>query len=513
MSQKGFFSIFPKVTKGLKLALCIKAGIKIAVVVFLAVTAGGCKTTQTLADAAAPPAPQPIAPKPAAPKPAVAGKTLQEKKLAFALQVQDKLKTGALKDALATWDKADEALQSDYDMRVLKTSILLADGQSERAGTELAAMLHEKPSDVSLMVMSAMVEKSKGDSKKQLEMLQKAIKIEPKNAAVNTEMGAYYMIKRNFALAKKYYETAKTTNPNDETALVGYGESCYYTNNLLEARVVFTAVVAKNPKNGQAIANLAKLDFESDNFKKAVDGYAEALKYAPDQYAYWIDYGKALQRYGRPQEAIKAWNKAASLSPNYFLAYTHLAGIYDQSDNIPSAITNYKKVIELNPGYYFAYEPLGMFAWHEGNWREARFFFLSAYKANPSNVFYSLLVAATYLKENDAKSSKDFLTQVMTTMNKASTEYAIVRLYFDGLADTAVAQKISKEANSNVRGKFMYYMGLFYELNNNTILAEKYYQDVYDLKAPMFFEYRLNDWALTGIKTKTETETKTARKG
>jgi hypothetical protein len=42
----------------------------------------------------------------------------------------------------------------------------------------------------------------------------------------------------------------------------------------------------------------------------------------------------------------------------------------------------------------------------------------------------------------------------------------------------------------------LFYMGLYYELNKADELAKEYYAKVTNLKAPMFFEYRIAEWGL-----------------
>ena len=46
----------------------------------------------------------------------------------------------------------------------------------------------------------------------------------------------------------------------------------------------------------------------------------------------------------------------------------------------------------------------------------------------------------------------------------------------------------------------MYYMGLLYEIVGNDVRAKKYYTDVLALNSPMFFEYRLAEWAIQDSK-------------
>ena len=42
----------------------------------------------------------------------------------------------------------------------------------------------------------------------------------------------------------------------------------------------------------------------------------------------------------------------------------------------------------------------------------------------------------------------------------------------------------------------LFYLGLYYELNGNSKVAEEYYAKVTAMQAPMFFEYRIAEWGL-----------------
>ena len=161
-----------------------------------------------------------------------------------------------------------------------------------------------------------------------------------------------------------------------------------------------------------------------------------------------------------------------------------------------SSLEMYRKVVQYNPKYYFAYESIGMLAWNKKNYAEARAAFQKAYTAYSDNISYPLMIAATYLKENNTKDCKTFLTKVMKNRPTDSLEYVMLRLYYDGLADQRVAQKIANETNRNLKGKMMYYYGLFNEIHGNDVQSKKYYTDILALNSPMFFEYRLAEWAV-----------------
>jgi len=110
------------------------------------------------------------------------------------------------------------------------------------------------------------------------------------------------------------------------------------------------------------------------------------------------------------------------------------------------------------------------------------------------------MIASCYYKLNDSLTAKKIIAAQLKKMDYNSTEYSLVRFFSDSYsknAETALTQKIAKETNSNNRGKMLFYMGLFCELNKAPELAKEYYGKVTKLQAPMFFEYRIAEWGLT----------------
>ena len=91
------------------------------------------------------------------------------------------------------------------------------------------------------------------------------------------------------------------------------------------------------------------------------------------------------------------------------------------------------------------------------------------------------------------------LTALLKTLERDSLEYNMVRFYNEAYsrnAETSLVQKINKEDDSNKRGKLLFYLGLYYELNGAEELSTEYYSKVAAMSAPMFFEYRFAEWSL-----------------
>ena len=104
-----------------------------------------------------------------------------------------------------------------------------------------------------------------------------------------------------------------------------------------------------------------------------------------------------------------------------------------------------------------------------------------------------------YLKEGNKEAAKKIAQDLMKKLDRESAEYNLVRLYVDTYsknAETSLVNKINKEDNNNKRGKMLFYMGLFYEINGSLEVAQEYYAKVTSFQAPMFFEYRIAEWGL-----------------
>ena len=243
---------------------------------------------------------------------------------------------------------------------------------------------------------------------------------------------------------------------------------------------------------------MGKLAAEEYNYVRAIKLTQDALLYDPDNYDFYLDMGTYYRYQGKYSESIKCWDKAVEILPDYFLAYAYLGGIYDEQEKFDQALYNYRKVIETNPDYYYAYESTAILEYHFGNYANARALFDKAYSYSGSFA-YKLMNIAMYLKEGNKNEAKKIAQELMKTLDRESTEYNMTRLYVDNYsknAESTLVNKINKEDNSNKRGKMLFYMGLFYEINGSMEMAREYYSKVTAMQAPMFFEYRIAEWGL-----------------
>ena len=426
----------------------------------------------------------------------------QNPKVKFVQELQSLLNSGKINEAIQSFDSLDEKLKDDEGLLIIKASLLISASKIQEAAEVLTALEAKNPGNIDVLEMKIIAAKAGGDRTKAQKnaAISKVLALDPYNATANIELAQENVLQRKYKTARSYYQKALVKAPKDQNALFGYGQTSYYLNDIEEAKTAFNKMLEINPRDAIAYQYLGKLEAEDDRYKYAVEYVQKAIAIENDNYEFYMDLGTYSRFLGKFDDAEKAWTKAISINPDYFLAYAYRAGLYDEQNKLDKALKDYRKVIETNPKYYFAYEALGILAWHEGNWDEARAAFETAYSYNKENVSYPLMIAACWNKAGNYQKAKMFLEPVMKTMqDKTTLSFKMIRLFHDmgpGNAETDIALNIQKEDKTNVRGKMLYYFALYYELKGKEQLALKYYGEVKNMQSPMFFEYRLAEWSL-----------------
>ena len=82
----------------------------------------------------------------------------------------------------------------------------------------------------------------------------------------------------------------------------------------------------------------------------------------------------------------------------------------------------------------------------------------------------------------------------MKNLDRNSFEYLSLRLIHDMTGDSTLTLKIQNEESKKKKGKYLYYLALYWALKGNDSLAQKYYSEVTEIKGADFFEFRLAEW-------------------
>jgi tetratricopeptide (TPR) repeat protein len=132
---------------------------------------------------------------------------------------------------------------------------------------------------------------------------------------------------------------------------------------------MLASLTAPNQPNAKSIAELAndlsphdpitnwlKANVEKDNYaphslETAVASLEEAVRYAPEDYRYWLELGRAYEQIENFEKAEKSFLRAAQVAPNYSSVYWQVGNYYLRRGRDADAFPALRKSAETSAVY------------------------------------------------------------------------------------------------------------------------------------------------------------------
>jgi Tfp pilus assembly protein PilF len=123
-----------------------------------------------------------------------------------------------------------------------------------------------------------------------------------------------------------------------------------------------------------------------------------------------VEKGWAYFNRGDYETALKRFNQATIIDPEFAPGYFGKAYVYSLQDNLDLAIENYRKTIELaDPPYSHAYGNLGLALLIKGQLVEGHQMLLKALEIDPDNADAHVNIAQSYCAQEDSKKAWDHI--------------------------------------------------------------------------------------------------------
>lgn len=471
---------------------------KIFAALFLCITATvffSCGTTSSVESA--PQVPADEKPKEEKQEKKESPKKKEFTKMDFMDELQKKLNTATPAEALTLFDTLlPQKYSEDFDILYLKASVCISAEFLDMAEEISKALTERDSSNPDVIALAATIAKLRGNNAERTKKINELLAVDKLNPDANIELGEDAFKRKNYKQALMYYKRALVKEPSNIDALWGVGQSDYFLERDEESKEFFNKIIAIDPRNANAYSYLGKLAYANNEYLIALNHVKKAIEIDPDNYQFHLNAGTYERCLGHYDNAITEWTKAIELEGDYFLAYAYRGGLYDETDNFEKALEDYLMVIKLNPKYYYAYESIGIVALHQKNWKTAREAFAKCYEFNKDNISYPLMITYCYYMEDNALEAKNFSDKVLRKMpDRNSIEYKVLRVFHDKAGEKGIPQQIAVLNSMNKRGKMYFYFALYCDMMGADSLAKEYYLKVIDMNSPMFFEYRLAEWA------------------
>jgi tetratricopeptide (TPR) repeat protein len=138
----------------------------------------------------------------------------------------------------------------------------------------------------------------------------------------------------------------------------------------LDAQLCCQQALAGDPHHADALHLMGLLSLHAKHYDHAVEWIARAVRQEPKP-NYVASLGTALQRQGRREEALKAYDKAVQLKPDDAELWRCLGNILLELERFDHALPSFQQVLKLNPRHQDAAYKSGVLLNQFGRFEEA----------------------------------------------------------------------------------------------------------------------------------------------
>jgi tetratricopeptide (TPR) repeat protein len=201
--------------------------------------------------------------------------------------------------------------------------------------------------------------------------------------------------------------------------LMANGNSLLRNGAYTEAASVFKQILAKEPRNFEAQANLAFAYLQLERYEKALTEYKKALSLDSKSSECWANLGFVYERLGKINDAAGAINKAIELNPSNIEARMNLAAMYENAGSFDKALAHYETVIKMDATKSDAYNGAIRCLTEKGNITSAKKYCQEAIANDPQNgEAHWLLGNILWKKENNTQDAlKEYKAAVIINEN------------------------------------------------------------------------------------------------
>jgi tetratricopeptide (TPR) repeat protein len=190
-------------------------------------------------------------------------------------------------------------------------------GHLDAAAAGYARILGLDPDHADALHLSGLIAHQRGDNLRARDLIGKAIKGNPRNAAYHSNLGAALLAM-------------------DRTG---------------EAAAAFRRALALDPAHADAHNNLGNVMMREGRPADAEACYRRAIAARPGYAVGHNNLGGALRAQGRLDDAVAAYREALALAPGYAGALCNLARVLHEQARYEEALAHYNKALTIDPGH------------------------------------------------------------------------------------------------------------------------------------------------------------------
>ncbi|MGH9360148.1 MAG: tetratricopeptide repeat protein [Terriglobia bacterium] len=265
-----------------------------------------------------------------------------------------------------------------------QAATLLRQGKYAEAEVGFENALKTDPKFAPAYLGLAEIRVGKGDVAGAGAYLQKAVALDPRSQAVQTDWGHYLFFERRYGEAKQAFTKAialdpKVSRPHYELGdlyLLGLHQPA-------EAAAEYREALAIDPANSRVHYTLANALVEEGRLDDAQSQLEGAVRLDPKKPALLKALGDFYLRRGKPDQAQQAYDRALVVDPKYVPAQIGKGDALVAKGDLNGAIADYTAVLQVAPRATDALVKIAILRDRQGQWEEAERFYRRALDASP----------------------------------------------------------------------------------------------------------------------------------
>ncbi|MFH1458961.1 MAG: tetratricopeptide repeat protein [Candidatus Omnitrophota bacterium] len=174
------------------------------------------------------------------------------------------------------------------------------------------------------------------------------------------KIGAAYTNQGDKAKALKSYKYAQIINPKNADAIYNLAVMSLEEGNYDEATEKFRQVIFLRVEDSAAHNNLGLVFMKKSEFIQAIICFKRALEIDSQDMGAWVNLASAYIEQGKTPEALEILSKAKLINPNFPPLLNCFGILYEKQGQEDKALTFYQKALILNPDYIPAHYNLSL---------------------------------------------------------------------------------------------------------------------------------------------------------
>ena len=220
-------------------------------------------------------------------------------------------------------------------------------------------VLQQRPNHFSALHLLGVIALQTGRTERGVELIKKAIGLNPKVAAAHNNLGNALRDLKRPAEALASYDKAIALKPDYAEAHNNLGTALRDLKRPAEALASCDRAIALKPNYAEAHSNRGNALRDLKRLAEALASYDKAIALKPDYAEAHSNRGTALMFLKRPAEALASYDRAIALKPDYAWAHVNRGTVLRHLKSPAEALASHDRAIALKSDFTAAHNNRG----------------------------------------------------------------------------------------------------------------------------------------------------------